>query len=137
MIFIFTKFSGFTTKGNESIFCESCEDKHSAIAHCHECKEDLCERCTQAHRRVKFTKGHTIAPLSFGGRPDNSGSTQQQPPFKVGANSTQLMLNRYVTCNNSVFIIHMHLALSMTIINNRSFGYNRTSCGMSQLSSLT
>ena len=40
--------------------CLSCDDKHPAIAHCHDCKENLCETCVGAHKRVSMTKFHRI-----------------------------------------------------------------------------
>ena len=34
-----------------------------AVAHCEDCKENLCETCYQAHIRVRITKEHRITWL--------------------------------------------------------------------------
>ena len=53
--------------GFESVFCScSCEETQKmekAVAHCEDCKEDLCEGCYQAHIRVRITKEHRITWL--------------------------------------------------------------------------
>lgn len=41
-------------------FCMGCEDNVPASFFCLECSEWLCDQCTQAHKRVKITKDHTI-----------------------------------------------------------------------------
>ena len=53
--------------GFESVFCScSCEETQKmekAVAHCEDCKENLCETCYQAHIRVRITKEHRITWL--------------------------------------------------------------------------
>ena len=46
--------------GNYGAFCSSCEEpqRAKAVAHCNDCKEDICEACYHAHLRVKLTKEH-------------------------------------------------------------------------------
>ena len=55
--------------------CSSCEDKPPAIAHCHDCRENLCETCVGAHRRVSMTKAHHITNLLLHGVAGPSGAT--------------------------------------------------------------
>lgn len=44
--------------------CSGCENgRHLATSRCLECEEFLCADCTQAHRRVKFTREHQILSL--------------------------------------------------------------------------
>ena len=53
--------------GFESVFCScSCEETQKmekAVAHCEDCKEDICEKCYQAHLRVRLTREHRITWL--------------------------------------------------------------------------
>merc|ERR1719510_2532564 len=58
-----------------STICSSCEDKPPAIAHCHDCRENLCEACVGAHRRVNLTKSHHITNLLVHGVAGPSGAT--------------------------------------------------------------
>ena len=50
--------------------CSGCENGQNLASHrCMECQEFLCGDCTQAHRRVKFTREHEILSLEeFGDR---------------------------------------------------------------------
>lgn len=44
--------------------CSGCENGQNMASHrCIECQEFLCDDCTQAHRRVKFTREHEILSL--------------------------------------------------------------------------
>lgn len=44
--------------------CSGCENGQNIASHrCMECQEFLCDDCTQAHRRVKFTREHEILSL--------------------------------------------------------------------------
>merc|ERR1712051_23777 len=61
-------------KQNQTI-CSSCEDKPPAIAHCHDCRENLCEACVGAHRRVSMTKSHHITNLLVHGAAGPAGAT--------------------------------------------------------------
>ncbi|ESN98699.1 hypothetical protein HELRODRAFT_130735, partial [Helobdella robusta] len=51
---------------NESVeldknkLCNGCDENIPASFYCVECSEWLCDQCTQAHKRVKITKDHTI-----------------------------------------------------------------------------
>lgn len=42
------------------IICTNCTDGTSATAWCTECVSFICELCSNAHRRIKITSGHTI-----------------------------------------------------------------------------
>ena len=55
--------------------CWSCVDKPPAIAHCHDCRENLCETCVGAHRRVSMTKSHHVTNLLLHGVAGPSGAT--------------------------------------------------------------
>lgn len=44
--------------------CSGCENGHNMASHrCMECQEFLCDDCTLAHQRVKFTREHEILSL--------------------------------------------------------------------------
>jgi len=81
--------------GFESVFCScSCEETQKmekAVAHCEDCKENLCETCYQAHLRVKLTKEHRITWLHGKNPLLNSG-----PSTTPGAASTALPLGSVV-----------------------------------------
>ena len=49
-----------TPVDDEVRICTGCEENTSATFFCVECVEWLCDQCTQAHKRVKVTKDHTI-----------------------------------------------------------------------------
>jgi len=53
--------------GFEKNFC-SCSSEESqrekTVAHCEDCKEDMCQTCYYAHLRVKLTKDHRIVLLT-------------------------------------------------------------------------
>ena len=46
--------------------CTGCEENIPAAFFCVDCTEWLCDQCTQAHRRVKVTKDHTVEPKENG-----------------------------------------------------------------------
>lgn len=43
-----------------NIICSNCTDGSTAIVWCTECVSFICELCSNAHRRIKITSGHTI-----------------------------------------------------------------------------
>ncbi|XP_013402010.1 tripartite motif-containing protein 3 [Lingula anatina] len=46
--------------------CEYCKfDKKeaAATARCLECQDDMCDHCTEAHKRTKLTRNHKVAPF--------------------------------------------------------------------------
>lgn len=46
------------------IKCGNCEDNAEATGQCNECAEFLCDKCTNAHRRVRVTREHQIISLN-------------------------------------------------------------------------
>jgi hypothetical protein len=46
------------------IFCDLCEDRHTALYHCKDCSENLCETIAGIHKKGKATKGHLVLLLS-------------------------------------------------------------------------
>jgi hypothetical protein len=46
------------------IFCDLCEDQHTALYHCKDCSENLCETIAGIHKKGKATKGHLVLLLS-------------------------------------------------------------------------
>lgn len=81
--------SGLTLGFDNKLLCSSCDsEKPPAIGHCNVCNEDLCEVCTDAHKRVKATRGH---PIVFFGKKTVSpnvetmtSSIAQLPQFMGG-----------------------------------------------------
>ena len=69
---------GFNKQQPSTTICLSCEDKHPAIVHCHDCRENLCETCVRAHKRVRMTKSHHIT----------NGIVQAPPGFNKQQTST-------------------------------------------------
>ena len=46
------------------VSCDLCEDKHTALYHCKDCSENLCETIAGIHKKGKATKGHLVLLLS-------------------------------------------------------------------------
>ena len=44
-----------TAKSALPPICSCCEEKPSAIAYCHDCRENLCKTCVTAHRYINST----------------------------------------------------------------------------------
>ena len=45
---------------------QSCDEQNIAKKMCDECEEYLCEDCVKAHKRVKYTKDHSIKDIEVG-----------------------------------------------------------------------
>lgn len=45
------------------IVCEECGLKKKAVNRCKECSQFLCSECTDAHKRTKITKTHSVASI--------------------------------------------------------------------------
>ena len=43
--------------------CSSCDENHVGVFKCVECDDILCQRCYEAHGRLKVTKTHVVTPL--------------------------------------------------------------------------
>nr|XP_056702598.1 transcription intermediary factor 1-alpha-like [Euleptes europaea] len=71
--------------------CTSCEDNAEANGFCVECVEWLCKACMQAHRRVKFTKDHTVRQKKDVSS-EAVGVTSQRPVFCPYHKKEQLKL---------------------------------------------
>ncbi|XP_046542332.1 transcription intermediary factor 1-alpha-like isoform X3 [Haliotis rubra] len=50
-------------KIEKKIFCTDCPDENEAESRCQECSSYLCTACRSAHRRLRFSKDHTIITL--------------------------------------------------------------------------
>ena len=46
------------------VSCDLCEDRHTALYHCKDCCENLCETIAGIHKKGKATKGHLVLLLS-------------------------------------------------------------------------
>lgn len=46
------------------LFCDLCENRHTALYHCKDCSENLCETIAGIHKKGKATKGHLVLLLS-------------------------------------------------------------------------
>ena len=44
--------------------CEQCDKQGTAVSYCNVCSAFLCDSCTDAHKTIKFLKGHKIESLS-------------------------------------------------------------------------
>ena len=44
-------------------YCTSCDNNNPVCSWCAQCKEQLCDGCVKAHRRVKVTKDHSISDI--------------------------------------------------------------------------
>ncbi|XP_038069331.1 E3 ubiquitin-protein ligase TRIM71-like [Patiria miniata] len=49
-------------KATASATCESCEDGQEAVSRCLDCKENICQKCQEAHQFLRYTKDHRIIP---------------------------------------------------------------------------
>ncbi|KAK3083191.1 hypothetical protein FSP39_016385 [Pinctada imbricata] len=55
----------YSLKHNEERSCDYCRfDKKSvdAVSLCLQCRDDMCEDCTEAHRKTKITREHKVVP---------------------------------------------------------------------------
>ena len=60
--------------------CSSCEDGLAAITWCVECENSLCQRCNDAHQRMKAFKSHKTVPVEeFVKNPKLVLSTPEKP----------------------------------------------------------
>ena len=60
--------------------CSSCEDGLAAITWCIECENSLCQRCNDAHQRMKAFKSHKTVPVEeFVKNPKLVLSTPEKP----------------------------------------------------------
>lgn len=50
---------------NESLMCSNCEDGLKAVARCGECDEFFCEKCVDAHNRLKPYLEHKVVDLKM------------------------------------------------------------------------
>ncbi|XP_028407770.1 E3 ubiquitin-protein ligase TRIM71-like [Dendronephthya gigantea] len=48
---------------NEVINCGNCDDKNRVTVRCAECAEFLCQPCADGHKRVRFTRNHSLMTL--------------------------------------------------------------------------
>jgi len=46
------------------VSCDLCEDQHTALYHCKDCSENLCETIAGIHKKGKATKGHLVLLLN-------------------------------------------------------------------------
>ena len=47
--------------------CGACKienEENPGVNYCFECKEAMCEACTKVHRKIAFTRSHTVCPLN-------------------------------------------------------------------------
>ena len=51
---------------NADLFLQSCDEQNIAKKVCDECEEYLCDDCVKAHKRVKYTKDHSITDIDVG-----------------------------------------------------------------------
>ena len=58
-----TKESGSKSKAKVNT-CEQCDKQGTAVSYCNVCSAFLCDSCTDAHKTIKFLKGHKIESLS-------------------------------------------------------------------------
>lgn len=63
------------------VICANCDDASRATGVCVQCAEFLCEKCTNAHRRVRLTRDHAITPLASQNR--SAASTSENQPSSV------------------------------------------------------
>lgn len=47
----------------EAIQCQNCEEHNRVTVRCAECAEFLCQPCAEGHRRVRFTRNHSLMTL--------------------------------------------------------------------------
>lgn len=64
---------GYKEEEKREVICENCEDKSPASGYCVQCEENLCDNCTNAHKRVRVTREHHITALSHFTEGTNSG----------------------------------------------------------------
>ena len=50
---------------NDSLMCSNCEDGLKAIARCGECDEFFCEKCVDAHNRLRPYQEHKVVDLNM------------------------------------------------------------------------
>ncbi|EDO41566.1 predicted protein [Nematostella vectensis] len=104
--------------------CGGCEAKHNmATSRCIECEEFLCYECIQAHKRVKFTKDHTILSLQELSERENPSKRKQTDEICCHIHESN-PLNRFcVECDLAVCsscIKESHTSVkSHTIINTK------------------
>ena len=51
------------THGKIKALCEQCSSDEDAVAFCRQCAEFICERCMEAHKRMKSFSSHRVATL--------------------------------------------------------------------------
>ena len=45
--------------------CNACEDDSLASYYCEQCSDNLCEKCFDAHKKVKLTRNHNLTALAM------------------------------------------------------------------------
>ena len=45
--------------------CNACEDDSLASYYCEQCSDNLCEKCFDAHKKVRLTRNHNLTPLAM------------------------------------------------------------------------
>ena len=47
-----------TKENQRGVKCSNCVDRKAAISYCYVCRDHLCFRCDEAHRRLRGTRNH-------------------------------------------------------------------------------
>ena len=77
----------------KELMCGSCENGSPAVTWCIECESSLCERCNDAHQRMKAFKSHTtVAVENFLKNPKLVLSTPEKPEACKSHNKQSLDL---------------------------------------------
>jgi len=66
------------------VSCDLCEDRHTAIYHCKDCSENLCETIAGIHKKGKATKGHLVLLLSDIKNEADVDESYEVPIYKEG-----------------------------------------------------
>jgi len=67
------------------VFCDLCEDRHTALYHCKDCSENFCETIAGIHKKGKATKGHLVLLLSDIEKEPDVDESYEVPIYKEGS----------------------------------------------------
>lgn len=58
-----TEYDGASNSSEPAeLFCELCDEEHSASMRCLDCRQNMCDVAAKLHRRTKSTKSHRLMP---------------------------------------------------------------------------
>ena len=67
------------------VVCEVCADGMGNIAtsYCEDCKEGMCQHCSECHRKMKISRMHTIRPIAMPCESDFEGEAEQTCTYSM------------------------------------------------------